>query len=318
MNHRQDEYQESGRDGFSLQVPIGGLMFEIDFYSTFLQSAGSVVPNAHNHAFFEVHYVMDGAGIIQFDAEELRLAKHDLCIIAPTVFHAPKVIPGVCSDKSCFKFTYRILGENRETDGGAESKIISRRLDGITYLLINHMSECGFWLDQIKKELAERSLGYRMNIQWLFSLLLMDLFRRLPQNLSGDTERAADRKSLPPAGVEERHAVIEQFIDRQYMRSASLSVLARQLNLSQRQTEREVNRLFGRPFRQLLLQKRLAVAKDRLKNTTLTIQALSESLGYHSPGKFCHAFKAKTGFTPEEYRKNARQNQSGRGAHDRL
>ncbi len=318
MNHRQDEYPETGRDGFSLQVPVGGLMFEIDFYGAFLQSAGSVVPNAHNHAFFEVHYVMDGAGIIQFDAEELRLAKYDLCIIAPTVFHAPKVIPGVCSDKSCFKFTYRILGENRETDGSGESRMISRRLDGITYFLINNMAECGFWLNLIKKELTEQSLGYRMNVQWLFSLLLMDLFRRLPQNSSGDADLPADRKGLPPSGVEERHAVIEHFIDRQYMRGASLAVLAGQLNLSQRQTEREVNRLFGRPFRQLLLQKRLAVAKDRLKNTSLTIQALSESLGYHSPGKFCHAFKTKTGFTPEDYRKNARQNQNGSGAHDSL
>jgi len=318
MDHRQEGHKGIGLSGLSLQIPVGCLIFEIDLYDTFLQTTGDEVPNAHNHAFFEVHYVMDGAGVIQFDDEELRLAKHDLCIIAPTIFHAPKIIPGICSDKSCFKFKYRIVGENREADGSAESRMISRRLDSITYLLINDMPECTFWLNQIKKELTEQHFGYRMNVQWFFSLLLMDLFRRLLQSPAGDAEWAAGREGPPPAGAEERHAVIELFIDRHYMRGASLSTLAKRLNLSQRQTEREVNRFFGRPFRQVLLQKRLAVAKDRLKNTSLTIQAISDSLGYHSPGKFCHAFKAKTGFTPDDYRQNARQNQNGSGAHSSL
>ena len=50
-------------------------------------------------------------------------------------------------------------------------------------------------------------------------------------------------------------------------------------------------------------ERRIERAKDLLEHSELSIEALSELLGYSDPSYFCRIFKKKTGLSPSEYQK---------------
>lgn len=53
----------------------------------------------------------------------------------------------------------------------------------------------------------------------------------------------------------------------------------------------------------VIINKMICAAMD-LRNTEMTIAAISEAYGYDNPGSFCRAFKRFCGYSPSEYRKN--------------
>lgn len=48
---------------------------------------------------------------------------------------------------------------------------------------------------------------------------------------------------------------------------------------------------------------KINIAKNLLENPCITVESISDALGYESPAYFCRVFKKKTGITPSEYRK---------------
>lgn len=60
--------------------------------------------------------------------------------------------------------------------------------------------------------------------------------------------------------------------------------------------------------KQYILEKRLQKAMQLLLETPYTVTAISQDCGFSSPYHFCRAFKAKTGHTPAEYRKEFKIN----------
>jgi two-component system response regulator YesN len=49
--------------------------------------------------------------------------------------------------------------------------------------------------------------------------------------------------------------------------------------------------------------RRIERAKDVMERAELSVEALSELLGYSDPSYFCRVFKKETGMSPSEYQK---------------
>ena len=64
---------------------------------------------------------------------------------------------------------------------------------------------------------------------------------------------------------------------------------------------------FGIPFKQKLIQTRIEGAKGFLKSTDLSIEKISEKVGFGSTEYFYHSFKQNTGITPNEYRNDRKK-----------
>ena len=45
-------------------------------------------------------------------------------------------------------------------------------------------------------------------------------------------------------------------------------------------------------------------ARELLEHTDITVEALSELLGYADPSYFCRVFKKTVGISPSQYKKN--------------
>lgn len=62
---------------------------------------------------------------------------------------------------------------------------------------------------------------------------------------------------------------------------------------------------FGVTFRQDVIESRLIKAAELLKNTTMSVAAISEICGYDSESYFMRQFKKHKGCTPSEYRRRS-------------
>ena len=69
-----------------------------------------------------------------------------------------------------------------------------------------------------------------------------------------------------------------------------------------------LNRLFkkhtGKTLHQTVIEEKIKVAKRMLKEGNLSINDVSNELGFLDRSQFCTTFKKQTGFTPLEYKKS--------------
>jgi YesN/AraC family two-component response regulator len=83
----------------------------------------------------------------------------------------------------------------------------------------------------------------------------------------------------------------------------SLSGLSEQFHMNTSSLSTLFKEEFGEKFVVYLCQVRMEHAKELLRGTTLTIQEISEKVGYLHQMSFIRAFKKMVGTTPGDYRK---------------
>ncbi len=88
-------------------------------------------------------------------------------------------------------------------------------------------------------------------------------------------------------------------------KTASLQELAEILNQSESTLSRQIKKIFGCTFKDLLLESRFARAKVLLKQTNLPVSDIAEAVGYENTSFFYRRFRNLYGISPKEYRKKA-------------
>jgi two-component system response regulator YesN len=94
---------------------------------------------------------------------------------------------------------------------------------------------------------------------------------------------------------------IKRFVERNYP-NVSLESIASEMSLSTRYVSRMFNGTTGSSFRDYKVKVKMEAAMVMLKNTSLTIDEISDKLGYLNPESFMRIFKRKIKCTPSEYR----------------
>jgi YesN/AraC family two-component response regulator len=104
--------------------------------------------------------------------------------------------------------------------------------------------------------------------------------------------------------------IILEFETREYFLEnlASLSGLAKKIGESTHHVSQVLNEKLNKSFFELLASYRVEMAKKILredKENKLTIEEISEMVGYNSKTAFNNVFKKLTEKTPSEFRKSA-------------
>ena len=94
-------------------------------------------------------------------------------------------------------------------------------------------------------------------------------------------------------------------IDASYMQDIRLNDLADQFYLTAQYLSVLIKKETGYTYSELIIQKRISLAKDLLVKTDKPIQDIMEETGYHDYSHFIRLFKKQTGCTPYAYRKTA-------------
>lgn len=164
-----------------------------------------------------------------------------------------------------------------------------RLLDGQVFLPL---------IEKIGKVLKEWEAGVEHIVQAYLSVLFIEMCSALSEGEarphSGDVTH--DDRLLHKT---HRRWVIENFISNNYVNDNPTEELMQQLFLSKRQTDRVVYQLMGESLATLITKQRLIVAEQLLQSTDLTLQEISERIGYHSYSGFYNAVRKYKGETPD-------------------
>ena len=104
-----------------------------------------------------------------------------------------------------------------------------------------------------------------------------------------------------------RRGAIEAYVRESLVAGPTLAELAERLSLSRSRASHAVREATGRSFRELVDDRRLAVAQDLLISTGGTIAWVAAQTGFQDVAYFCRYFKRKTGTTPTGYRRRFRR-----------
>ncbi len=91
--------------------------------------------------------------------------------------------------------------------------------------------------------------------------------------------------------ISDRGFMIHDFFMYNYNRQITLSDLARELNLSEKQAARSVKKYFGTSFSEELTKRRLEAARHLMETTDIPLQEIAEQVGYLSYSGFWKAYR---------------------------
>ncbi len=288
-------------DGINIFAYLSDAVYEKN-----LNSAWNVHP--HNHRNFEIHYINRGSIRLKYQdvrdnsticENEIELNDGDLCLIKPTVYHS------IFSKddnihKVSFNFDYQIKNKAGIAEtfdalfSGMDSVTVFRGARDLGELLLEvfntRTSDIPNFVDYKRKTLLTLT----------FLKTLEKLSEVYPFNKS--TEGI---KKLDLSENTKRRYKVELFLDHALNLNEEIRLenLADYLALSPKQTTRVLRKEYGKTFSTLLSEFRIQNAKNLLRNTNVSVEKISEMVGYETLSGFIHTFKRIVGMTPLEYRK---------------
>ena len=244
----------------------------------------------HFHSFFEIHYVLCGELHIMIDDREYHLDSGSVCVIPPGLSHYVYESGG--SHRIGFRFSFKQLKKSEDQGFFARFQKAFGNLQGACFLqgdpLFDHC------VNASREALAGNAPAYV--VDELLFLAIDRLAELLP---AGKRTAEPDFEQLSDSLITE---YIEDHLNCHYQSTPKLEDLSQVLRLSPRQLQREIKRLFGMTFSELLTAKRLMAARFLLKTTAASVEEIAHQVGFCDRSYFCRRFSACYGITPTQYR----------------
>lgn len=97
---------------------------------------------------------------------------------------------------------------------------------------------------------------------------------------------------------------IKQYIDSNYLKDISLSMISQEVGISQFYLTRLFKEKTGYAPLKYIINRRMGDAQSLLISTDMTVSKIAEAVGYDNPNYFNLLFKKTVGITPGKYRKH--------------
>ena len=254
----------------------------------------------HGHDYMEIMYVLEGSIIHNIDGNVITLKKGDLLLLNKHIFHSIEKaeindigVNFILSDNFLNSMLKDLQQDNILTkfvannfDENSSQQYIHFRVGDI-YSIKNILDNLVFTLTGIDKK---DTVLLPQAVSLLFGYLSLHRECIIANNL--------DIKKEAPYKKE-----ITDYINENYQK-ATLDELSKKLALSMEYLCRKIKKLFGKSFKELLLEQRLLVAEKLLVSTDMKINEIIYSIGYENSSHFHKKFFQKHSITPYQWRKN--------------
>ena len=255
----------------------------------------------HRHNYVEMMIVLSGSITHEIDDKELTLEKGELLLMNKHVAHSVRrsgkedigvniimsdsFIDTVAAELSGTVFS-ALIKENAKT--GGTPIYLAFRYGGRKYIENA--------IENLLFELTEK--GEDVGIMTgTVSILL--------RYLSLENEELLRVGSVCVSKDEERRIEIISYVKSSY-RTATLGELCERLYLTAPYLSKIIKELFGKSFKELVVDERMERARSAYLNTSLSVGDVIRSVGYENESYFHREFKKRYGTTPLAMRKNAR------------
>lgn len=254
----------------------------------------------HDHAYFEMIYVVKGECIHQLENNKSTLKAGDICILAPNVKHGIKVFDdSIIINILIRQSTFLDIFMNYMRD---KSQIGIFFLDNIytkkkINYIIFHTGKDEKILESILDLYIENMNDDEYTDRIMCSILTI-FFAKL-------TRYYKDSIELPEVRYKKSNYEnqIIRYVYENYQ-NMTLDKLSKHFHYSLPYCSKLIKEITGFSFSKLLTQIKLQNGKNYLLNTQLSVESISEIIGYKNPETFIRVFKRYYDCSPSQYRKN--------------
>ncbi len=248
----------------------------------------------HIHSFYELHIIIEGRGSVTVNDIEHPLEKGLLFFTAPHITHAQHTDSSSPMAEYCL-----LLDISPNKKRSAEEIAFTAPLLDHDFSLVKAYLDTGSITSLLDSETAMSLPGQKELLTSLVKSLLVLFIRNMNRFSVADHPTPDSHLTTP----ERRKYIIDSRMQFD-CKNVSISSLAKELGISEKQTSRSIVKLYGMSFYDLRTRARLDNACTLLLSKDhYSIQTVSEWVGYASVLYFEKAFKARFHMTPKDYRK---------------
>ena len=255
----------------------------------------------HRHPGLEIQCIRAGEIEIDTTAGNFKVAKGDMLILPSGMYH---YVRKVSPDAYRTDLLIEIGSYTNSNDAQAKHFLKSLVLSKPLLSRLGEQPKLFATLDRIcsvtseyTEDFAQRELLKALCVEFVLLLGIAATTTAEPAQAPCESEETAKDRYI-----------MDEFFNHNYHGNSDMEALARQMNISVRQLGRELQRAYGKSFREKMNECRLAVAVDLLQNTTKSMAEIAEILGYSNPVNFSSFVKQQTGRSPSQIRKARSQN----------
>ncbi len=255
--------------------------------------------HAHGENVYELHYVEQGEGTVFLNKREYRVKPGDLYITGPGVLH--EQIPSKESPLVEFGIYLQL---QKDTTGG-------ELLQGLSDHALWHgpgRKTLGRLIEEILSEQTGNQPGTGEKMQYLLAEFLIECIRSAMATKEEELVLPKPQEQFGAHAIQEENALLvaDEIFLYEY-RDITLEEMAKRMGFSVRQTQRLLQKMYGKSFTQKKLEARMSAAVTLLQNSRYSITEISEMLGYASMEHFSYAFSKYYGYVPSSLRKKEKK-----------
>ncbi len=247
--------------------------------------------HAHSKNSYELHYVAAGEGLLNSGGEQYRIHPETVFMTGPGVEHEQISDP----ENPMTEYCVYLKTEQRERP---QKESLSEKFTGTLFWMSYDGSSLHPIIKSTFSELEGSMLGRELMIESLMRQLILSMIRLYD---SGKIPAGSVSERRPSADLS--YLIIEEAFLYDY-KSVTLDSLSKKLGLGSRQTERLLKEHYNKTFQQKKTESRMFAARTLLRESSKSIGAIAEELGYSSCEHFSWSFKKYCGQSPSEYRRS--------------
>ncbi len=247
--------------------------------------------HAHSKNSYELHYVAAGEGLLNSGGEQYRIHPGTVFMTGPGVEHEQISDP----ENPMTEYCVYLKTEQREHP---QKESLSEKFTGTLFWMSYDGSSLHPIIKSTFSELEGSMLGRELMIESLMRQLILSMIRLYD---SGKIPAGSVSERRPSADLS--YLIIEEAFLYDY-KSVTLDSLSKKLGLGSRQTERLLKEHYNKTFQQKKTESRMFAARTLLRESSKSIGAIAEELGYSSCEHFSWSFKKYCGQSPSEYRRS--------------
>lgn len=288
----------------SIQLRIGKKTIMAYFNESLTAGQIAHSPRMHLHPapYYEVILFRAGSTKIITENKEFLVSAGSVALVPPNLSHRLEMADEVADPSEApLCATFLLVPDERsanDTDGRLAEALFNRITDVV---VLENMEHCFHYIDETTMELYRVQTCYLQvasNELENFFICLLRAFGEISGNSRPVHSVSADKY---------RMMQIEDHLSKAVQGSVTCSELAQSLHLSVRQLERLIHKLYGKSYRSLVYEMRMQYAKQLLATSNVSLQEISEVLGYASVNAFHSAYRRFFGETPIRFRRSEKE-----------
>lgn len=248
----------------------------------------------HYHNMQQILFIREGSVIISINKKEYAASKNSIFFISNLESHSIRILEYPYKRYVLsipVDFSFLPLHESHFYG------ILLQRPENFSHMICLKESaenEAAAIFNAMYQECRDKRPGWQLMIACQIARLLVGLYRFSPSSFPEE----------PISGIAGIVLHIQKEIAEGLDQALTLDGFAEKYFVSKYHLSREFKRITGYNFKEYLILCRISAAKDLLVHTNMPVAEAGVRCGYPNVNHFIRIFKATTGKTPYQYKKN--------------